>query len=159
MPNVMAALPSIGGALCSIPQFCSNVAKTRNPLKFAGVPQTPELISTAGPKFAILWGHVEEILLLNNFFPIVNRPTFLSCEDIARQSFTMVRRWRLFRDFLRPAFPASRVQHVSDQQVTPCVEVRQTSNLRPLRLGEEKRKKKERKNKPQDENIMFCPIP
>jgi len=26
----------------------------------------------------------------------------------------MVRRWRLFDDFLRPACPASRVQHVSD---------------------------------------------
>jgi len=39
----------------------------------------------------------------------------------------------------------------------------QTSNLRPLRLGEEKRKKEEeeRKKKPQDENIMvgLCPIP
>jgi len=46
------------------------------------------------------------------------------------------------------------------------VEVWQTSNLRPLRLGEEKkerkkeeRKKKERKKKPQDENIKVCPIP
>jgi len=40
------------------------------------------------------------------------------------------------------------------------VEVWQTSNLRPLRLGEEKRKKEERgKKKPQDENIMVCPIP
>jgi len=34
---------------------CSNDAKKRSPLKFAGVPQTPELISAAsGPKFAIL---------------------------------------------------------------------------------------------------------
>jgi len=33
------------------------------------VPQTNEMISAAsGPKFTILWGHVEEILLLNNFF-------------------------------------------------------------------------------------------
>ena len=49
MPNVMVALPNIGGALCSTPQSfadahyympCSNAAKTRNPLKFAGVPQT-----------------------------------------------------------------------------------------------------------------------
>ena len=43
---------------------CSNAAKTRNPLKFVGVPQTPEPISAAsGPKFTIVWGHVEEILL------------------------------------------------------------------------------------------------
>jgi len=35
-------------------------------LKFVGVPQTPELISAAsGPKFIILWGHLEDILLLN----------------------------------------------------------------------------------------------
>jgi len=37
-----------------------------------------------------------------------------------------------------------------------------TSNLRPLRLGEEKRKKEEerrkKKKKPQDKNIMACPI-
>jgi len=42
------------------------------------------------------------------------------------------------------------------------VEVWHTSNLRPLRLNEEKkeeRKKEERKKKPQDENIMVCPIP
>ena len=48
---------------------CSNAAKTRNSLKLAGVPQTPELISAvSGPKFTILWGHLEDILLLNKFF-------------------------------------------------------------------------------------------
>ena len=78
MPNVMVALLNIGGALCSTPQSladahyympCSNAAKTQKPLKVAGVPQTPETISaTSGSKFTILWGHVEEILLLNKFF-------------------------------------------------------------------------------------------
>ena len=38
----------------------------------------------------------------------------LSCEDIARQICAMVPRWRIFGDFLGPAFPASRVQHISD---------------------------------------------
>ena len=34
---------------------CSNAAKAGNPLKYAGVPQTCQLISAAsGPKFAIL---------------------------------------------------------------------------------------------------------
>ena len=48
---------------------CSNAAKTRNPLKLPGVPQTNETISAAsGPKFTILWGHMEDVLLLNNFF-------------------------------------------------------------------------------------------
>ena len=49
--------------------LCSNAAKTLNPLKLAGVPQNNETISAAsGLKLAILWGHVEEILLLNKFF-------------------------------------------------------------------------------------------
>ena len=38
-------------------------------------------------------------------------------------------------------------------RATPCDEVWKTSNLWPLRLGEEKKKKS------QDENIMVCPIP
>ena len=91
----------------------SNAAKTPNPLKFAGVPQTPEPISAVSrPKFTILLGHVEETLLLNKFFPIVD--TCLICEDIARQSCTMVPRWRFLATFLRPVFAASRVQHISD---------------------------------------------
>jgi len=78
MPHVMAALSNIGGALCSTPQSladahfrlpCSNAAKTRNPLKFAAVPQTRQQISAVSrPKFTILSGHVEEVLLFNKFF-------------------------------------------------------------------------------------------
>ena len=34
---------------------------------------------------------MEDILLLNKFFPIVDR--CLSCEDIARETCAMVRRW------------------------------------------------------------------
>ena len=71
--------PPCRGNLCSTPQSlaeatttvpCSYATKTRNPLKFAGVPQTigPISITAGGPKFTILWGHVEEILLLNKFF-------------------------------------------------------------------------------------------
>ena len=79
MPDVMAALPNTGGALCSTPQSlaltpttrvpCSNAAKTRNPLKFAGVPQTRQQISAVSrPKFTILRGHVEEVSVFNKFF-------------------------------------------------------------------------------------------
>jgi len=92
---------------------CSNAAKTRKPLKFAGVPQTGKPISAvSGPKFAIFWRLVDEVLLLNNFFPIVD--TCLSCKDIARQSCAMVPRLRFLATFLRPVFSASRVQQVSD---------------------------------------------
>jgi len=78
MPNVMAALPNIGGALCSTPQSlvdphyqrvsCSNAAKMQKQLKLAGVVQTRQQISAiSGAKFTILWGHEEEILLFNKF--------------------------------------------------------------------------------------------
>jgi len=89
---------------------CSNAAKTQNPLKFAGVPQTRQQISAVSrPKFITLSGHVEEVLLFNKlFFPIVD--TCLISEDIAQQSCAMVPKWR----FLHPVFPASRVQHISE---------------------------------------------
>jgi len=77
---------------------CSNAAKTRNQLKFAGVPQMVEPISAvSGPKFTILRGHVEDMLVLNNFFLIVYMS--VSCEDIARQSGAMVPRWRFLGTF------------------------------------------------------------
>jgi len=76
----------------SVQRRKSNTAKMQNPLKFAGLSQTPEPISViSGPKFAILWTHVEEVLLFNKFFfPIVD--TCLSCEDIAGQSCAWVPR-------------------------------------------------------------------
>ena len=93
---------------------CSNAAKMQNPLKLAGVPQPNKTISAASRlKFTILWGNVGEILLFNKFFfPIVN--LCLSYEDIDRQSCVMVPRCGIFGVFLRPAFPASHVQHTSD---------------------------------------------
>ena len=122
----MVALPNIGGALCSTPQSladahyympCSNAPKTRNLLKFAGVPQTRQQISAVSrPKYTILPGHVEEVglLLLNKFFsdcrhmPSLRRysPTKL-CDG------TQV---AIYCDFLRSVFSASRVQQVSDLQ-------------------------------------------
>jgi len=58
---------------------CSNAAKTRNQLKFAGVLQTPEPISdVSGPKFTMRTCG-RHIAALQVFFPIVD--TCLSCED------------------------------------------------------------------------------
>jgi len=75
--------------------LCSNAAKTRNTLKVAGVPQTPELISLASePKFAILWAHVGRYRRLTNFFcdcryvPQLRRYSPKIC--------AMVSRWRFF---------------------------------------------------------------
>jgi len=121
---------------------CSDEAMTRNPLKFAGVPQSRQQISAiSGPKFTILWEHVGRYFCLTIFFSIVNM--CLNCEDIVRQNRAMVPRWQFFGDFLGHAFPASCVQHIlcMHSKFAPCVEAWQISNLRPLRLGEEKEKR------------------
>jgi len=60
----------------------------------------------------------------------------------------MVPRWRFWRFFASCIFSeprAARFRPASEirTKTTPCVEVWQTSNLRQLRLGEEKMKKKE----------------
>jgi len=77
--------------------LCSNAAKTWKPLKFAGVPQTPEPISAASgpssPYCKDIWGRY---CCLTSFFPIVD--TCLSCENIAQRSCAMVPRWRIFGD-------------------------------------------------------------
>jgi len=72
----------------------------------------------------------------------------------------MVPRWRLFGDFLSPVFlsnphavhfrPAFKIR----TKATPCVEVWKTSNLQPLRLGEEE-KNKRKKRKKQDKTRMW----
>ena len=97
MPNVMIALPNIGGVAPFLQRHkiwltptagvpCSNEAKTRNPLKFAWVLQTTEPISaTSWPKFTIhcddMWGRY---FCLTSFFPIVDM--YRIWEDIVRQS-------------------------------------------------------------------------
>ena len=49
---------------------------------------------------------------LTSFFPTAD--ICLSCEDTAWQSCATMRRWQIFYEFLHPAFPACRVQHISD---------------------------------------------
>jgi len=54
----------------------------------------------------------------------------------------------IFGDFLHPEFSASRVQHLKFAlKATTCVEVWQTSNLRRLRLGEERKKEEDRRRR------------
>ena len=109
--------------LCSTPQNlaviimvsttrvpCSNGANTRNPLKLAEVLQTPEPISTvSGPKFTILWGHVEEVLLFNKFFFQLSIHAL-----VVKIQPDKVVRWCRDGDYLHPVFSASRVQYISD---------------------------------------------
>jgi len=78
MPNVMVALPNIGGALCSTPQSLADAhyftavqqrCQDAKAVEIWRVPQTGKPISAASrPKFTMLWGHMEDILLLNKFF-------------------------------------------------------------------------------------------
>jgi len=63
----------------------------------------------------------------------------------------MVPRWQIFDDFLRPEFAGSCMDHISDLHLKFALrphhvfpEVWQTSTLRRLRLGEEKKKKEEK---------------
>ena len=122
MPNVMAALPNIGGALCSTLQSladahyrvpCSNAAKTRNPFKFAGCAKLANrsqlLVGRSSPYCGNMW---RTYCCLTSYFQIVD--TCLSCEDKARQNCAMVPRWQFLATFLRPVFSAIRVQQVSD---------------------------------------------
>ena len=75
----------------------------------------------------------------------------------------------IFGDFFASCISASRVQHISDLHSKFALRPhhvwkygRQTSSVRPLRLGEERKKdtrRRRRRKKLQDENIMVCPIP
>ena len=136
MPNVMAAMPDIVVALCSTPRKVwltpttpSNAAKTRNPLKFAGVPQTTGPISAANcrssPYCECTWRRYCCSTLFSDcrYVPQLRRYSSTNLCDGDQMA--------IFGDFLRPVFSASRVQHVSDLHMKfapPCVEVWQTSN-------------------------------
>jgi len=77
MPNMMAALLNIGGTPSSTLQsfadtstrvLCSNAAKTRNPLKLAGVPQTNKTSQPLVGRSSPYCKDVGEILPFNKFF-------------------------------------------------------------------------------------------
>jgi len=118
---MMAALPNVDNVLCSTPQSladarywsaCSNATKKQNPLKLDGVPQTTRPISAAsGPKFTILWEHVEEILLLHVFSDCRYVPYLRKYSPTELYHGAQI---TIFGNFLRPVLSASRLQHVSD---------------------------------------------
>ena len=145
--------------------LCSNASKTQNPLKFVGVPQTPEPISAvSGPKFTILSGHVEEVLMLNKFFfrlPIHALGTKIWPDKVVR--------WCRYGDFLRPVFAASRVQRISDLHSRFALRPHHVpkygkQSKHPIsyrwdyRRGKKEEEEEERRRKKQDENIMVYPI-
>jgi len=71
--------------------------------------QTRQQISAVSrPKFTILWGHVEEVLVFNKFFQLSIHASAAKIQP------DKVVRWCHNGDFLRPVFSTSRVQHISD---------------------------------------------
>jgi len=125
MPNLMVALPNTGGALCSTCKVlltpttrCRAVTLPRRETRWnlQGCLKLPDgsqaLVGRSSPCCGDMW---RTYRCLTSFFSIVD--TCLICEDIARQICAMVPRWRFLATFLRPAFPASRVQQVSDQRL------------------------------------------
>ena len=85
---------------------CSNAAKTRNPLNFAGCPKLANRSQPLVGLSSAYYEDMEEVLLLNRFLSIVD--TCLSCEYIARQICGMVLRWRLFGDFFGSSVSSER---------------------------------------------------
>jgi len=75
---------------------CSNAAKTPNPLKFAGVPQTRQHISgVSTPTHRVHIITCAGGIAVNKFFsPIFD--ICLSSEDITWRSCAMVPKWRFF---------------------------------------------------------------
>jgi len=96
--------PGEGQTLCKVwlasveRHRCSNAAKTWNPLKFAGVPQTTGSIAAANGPSSPYCGEIWRYCCLTSFFLTVD--TCLSCEDIARQKLWLwcpdANFWRFF---------------------------------------------------------------
>jgi len=114
----MAALPNIGGAVCSTPQSlvdthtrvpCSNAAKRRNPLKFSGVLQTHQrsqsLVIRSSPYCEDMW---RRYCCLTSFFRLSAHAL------VAKIQPDKIVRCCPHGDFLRRVFTESRLQHVSD---------------------------------------------
>ena len=126
MPNVMAALPNIVGAVCATPQsLADNHYESRavmlprretrsNLLRCPKLANRSQPLVRQSPSYC---EHVGETLLFNKFFPIDDKCLIIIiCEDIAWQSCAMVPRWQFLGDFFGHAFAASHMQHISDLQ-------------------------------------------
>jgi len=120
-PTRMAALANRWRPLFNVAKFgwrplleCRAVTLPRHETRWnlQGCPKlsngSQPLVGQSSPYYEDMWRYY----CLTSFIPIID--TCISCEDIARQSCAMVPRLRILCDFLRTAFPASRVQHVSD---------------------------------------------
>jgi len=115
MPNVMVALPNIGGSLCSTPQSladaltrCRTVTLPRRETRW-NLQGCPKLANRSQPLVGWSSPYYEDISLLNKFFFRLSIRAL-----VAKIEPDKVVQWCADGDFLGPAFPASRAQHISD---------------------------------------------
>jgi len=95
-PNVIVALPNIGGALCS-----TRAKQDAKPVEIrcqVGCPKLPDRSQPLVGRSASYCGDPwKRYCCLASFFPIVD--VRLNFEDIARQICAMVSRWRFLASF------------------------------------------------------------
>jgi len=119
MPNVMAALPNIGGTLCSTPQVgwcplidCRAVTLPRRETRWnlQGCPKlanrSQPLVGQSSLYYEDMWRRYQ---CLTSFFfqlPIQALAAKIQPDKVVQ--------WCQNGDFLHPVFSASRVQHISD---------------------------------------------
>jgi len=164
MSNVMAALPNIGGALCSTPQSLadahykmpySNAANTRYPLKLAGCTKltnrSQPLVGRSSPYCKYMWGRY---CCLTTFFRLS------ICALVAKIRPDKFVRWcpdceflAIFRVLYFQRAACSRFQtcigHTVDIQ-SATAEIRQGKKL------EEERKKKEEITGQKYNDLPYC---
>ena len=140
---------------------CCNETNKRNPLKFAGVPQSGKPISAAnGPKFTILWDMWRIYCSLTIFFRLSIHAL------VAKYSPTVdkVVRWCPDGEFLA-IFCFLYFQRAACSTFQTCI---LNSHYGHIICGnmvdfqfptaENRQGKKNKKKKPQYENIIACPI-
>ena len=173
MPNVMAALPNIGGALCSTRQRLADAHYWRT-VQYRCQDAKPVEISCGAPNYRIdlsrKWAEVRSpncgdmwrtYCCLTSFFRLSIRALVARCEDIARQSCAMVPRRRFLATFLCPAFSASRVQQVSDLHLKFALRPHHVRKYgrHPICGGwDQARKKRRRRTNHSMKIYMVCPI-
>ena len=120
MPNVMVALPNIGGALCSTAQFgwrpvleCRAVMlpRCKSRWNLQGCPKlanrSQPLVGQSSPYYEDMWMSLR-YWILTIFFQLSIRASAAKIQS------NKVVRWCQNGKFLHPVFSASRMQHISD---------------------------------------------
>jgi len=160
----MAVLPNIGGALCSSRKVwltpttrvpCSNTAKARNLLKFAGCPKPTKQSQPLVSHSPYCKDTCRRYCCLTSFFRLSIHALVVKIHP------DKVVQWCTGGDFLHPVFPASHVQHISDLHSKFALRPHMCTSMVDIQspTAEKWRGKKEgRRKKAQGKNIIACRI-